>query len=348
MKNIFILTIGLFGFGFCGMAQPFDVVWTDLVNVTADGNSLTKTGPAGWNAGAFSENKLLAGSDGWVTTTITQTNTKRMLGLSEFNYNSSYTHINYAIYFINDGTIKVYSNGTNLGSFGPYSNNDVFSIERIGSIISFKKNGTEFYNISNGSQADLYVDVTISPVGGMISNVQTSFDSDGNGDPGTPGGGTSGTSLWSENGTDIYYNTGNVGIGNDAPTSLLHITTAAATDKGLTIESGGNTNFQVMGDGRVFAREVEVTLANFPDYVFAKDYYLMPLSELKKYIKDNHHLPNIPSAKEVEENGMGMGELNLKQVEKIEELTLYILQLDERLQKLEAENAALKQQLKKD
>ena len=68
------------------MAQPFDVVWTDLVNVTADGNSLTKTGPAGWNAGAFSENKLLAGSDGWVTTTITQTNTKRMLGLSEFNY----------------------------------------------------------------------------------------------------------------------------------------------------------------------------------------------------------------------------------------------------------------------
>ena len=128
----------------------------------------------------------------------------------------------------------------------------------------------------------------------------------------TGGSGTPGSSLWSENGTDIYYNTGNVGIGNDAPTSLLHITTAAATDKGLTIESGGNTNFQVMGDGRVFAREVEVTLANFPDYVFAKDYYLMPLGELKKYIETNHHLPNIPSAKEVEEKRHGHRRTQLK------------------------------------
>ncbi len=108
-----------------------------------------------------------------------------------------------------------------------------------------------------------------------------------------------------------------------------------AASTALAVSLNGTRNFQVMGSGKVFAREVEVTLNAFPDYVFEKDYDLLSLKELQQYIDENQHLPNIPSAQEVEENGIGLGELSLKQLEKIEELTLYILELNKRIENLE-------------
>lgn len=118
-----------------------------------------------------------------------------------------------------------------------------------------------------------------------------------------------------------------------------------ATTRAISVNLNGTRNFQVMGNGKVYAREVEVSLNTFPDYVFEQDYPLLSLDALRQYIGQNNHLPNIPSACEVEENGIGLGELGIKQLEKIEELTLYLLQLDERMKKLEAENATLKQQV---
>lgn len=103
----------------------------------------------------------------------------------------------------------------------------------------------------------------------------------------------------------------------------------------LAVSLSGTRNFQVMGSGKIYAREIEVKLGSFPDYVFEKDYKLMPIRELEQYIYSNNHLPNIPSAKEVEEKGLGLGELSLKQLEKIEELTLYILDLNKRIENLE-------------
>lgn len=108
---------------------------------------------------------------------------------------------------------------------------------------------------------------------------------------------------------------------------------------------GQKVNFYVRGDGHVFAREIEVSLDPFPDYVFAEDYELMPLKELETYIEENNHLPNIPAAEEVKEAGLGLGELSILELEKIEELTLYLLQLNERLESLESENSSLKQQV---
>lgn len=94
--------------------------------------------------------------------------------------------------------------------------------------------------------------------------------------------------------------------------------------------------FAVYGDGRIFGIEMQLKLENpWADYVFENNYPLMPLTELKNYVKNHKHLPNIPSAKEVEENGILVGEMNKLLLEKIEELTLYILQLEERIQKLE-------------
>jgi hypothetical protein len=101
--------------------------------------------------------------------------------------------------------------------------------------------------------------------------------------------------------------------------------------------AGNEINFVVKGNGEVFARKYTTTMNPFPDYVFAPSYRLMPLSELRTYINVNRHLPNIPTAEEVEENGVDLGEMNRLMMEKLEEMTLYILELEERISELEGE-----------
>jgi hypothetical protein len=126
--------------------------------------------------------------------------------------------------------------------------------------------------------------------------------------------------------TDMYFSgDGNVGIGTTAPGS-----------------------FKLAVEGKIGAREVRVTSTNpWPDYVFARSYQLPSLASLAQYIKENSHLPNMPSATEVQQNGIELGNMNTRIVEKLEELTLYIIELNSRLEKLEKENAALRNQLQK-
>jgi hypothetical protein len=92
-------------------------------------------------------------------------------------------------------------------------------------------------------------------------------------------------------------------------------------------ESTQSVNFRVKSSGFTYAREINVQLSGFPDYVFNKDYKLQSLESLEKYIKQNRHLPNVPTAAEVEKNGANLGELSRIQMEKIEELTLYVIDL---------------------
>lgn len=66
-----------------------------------------------------------------------------------------------------------------------------------------------------------------------------------------------------------------------------------------------------------------------PDYVFEKDYVLMPLDELRAFLASNKHLPNVPSAAEIERDGLNLGEFQMRLLEKVEELTLYTLQQHE-------------------
>lgn len=72
----------------------------------------------------------------------------------------------------------------------------------------------------------------------------------------------------------------------------------------------------------------------WPDYVFAKKYKLPTLQEVENQIKTNGHLVNIPSAIEVENNGVLLGEMNKKLLEKVEELTLYIIQMNKEIELL--------------
>ncbi len=97
-----------------------------------------------------------------------------------------------------------------------------------------------------------------------------------------------------------------------------------------------NTNFKVKSDGVVYSRELNVQLSNFPDYVFKKNYNLMSLKELENFIVKNKHLPNVPSANEIEKNGANIGELSKIQMEKIEELTLYIIELKKEIDSLKS------------
>ncbi len=86
-------------------------------------------------------------------------------------------------------------------------------------------------------------------------------------------------------------------------------------------------------DGKVVSEEVKVKIVDGPDYVFEKDYDLRSLEETETYIKNNKHLPEIPSAKEMEANGVQLGEMNMLLLKKIEELTLYVIEQNKKLLK---------------
>lgn len=97
-----------------------------------------------------------------------------------------------------------------------------------------------------------------------------------------------------------------------------------------TTDTKGHT-LAVNGD--IIAEEVLVASYNdWPDYVFANDYKLKSLEELEQFIQVNNHLPNIPDASEIKENGISLGEMDAKLLEKIEELTLYVIQLKKELE----------------
>jgi hypothetical protein len=124
--------------------------------------------------------------------------------------------------------------------------------------------------------------------------------------------------LWAVSGSNIYYNgDGNVGIGTTQPNAKLTVA------------------------GTVHAQEVIVDASvPQPDYVFEEDYDLRSLEEIEAFIQANKHLPGIPSASEVEDKGLNAGEMQAKLLEKVEELTLYTIDLKkqnvELLKKVEA------------
>ncbi|MBD80747.1 MAG: hypothetical protein CL840_17665 [Crocinitomicaceae bacterium] len=88
--------------------------------------------------------------------------------------------------------------------------------------------------------------------------------------------------------------------------------------------------------GKVIAELVRVKLkSDWPDFVFMENHDLMTLSELEKFIELNGHLPDVPSASEVEKEGIDLGEKNRVLLQKIEELTLYVIELEKRIEQLD-------------
>lgn len=108
---------------------------------------------------------------------------------------------------------------------------------------------------------------------------------------------------------------GNVGIGIDVPQAKLAV------------------------NGEIFSRKVKVTQTGWPDYVFHPSYELPSLEEIEKYIHQHHHLPDVPSAEEVGKNGLDLGDTQAALLKKIEELTLYMIEIKK-------ENEQMKKEIK--
>lgn len=120
--------------------------------------------------------------------------------------------------------------------------------------------------------------------------------------------------------TGLYMNlSGNVGIGTTTPDTKLAV------------------------NGTIHSKEVKVDLTGWSDYVFKLTYQLPKLSEIKSYIDLNQHLPDMPSATEVEKDGLNLGEMVKLQTKKIEELTLYLIEKDEKEKEQETTNKKLQQ-----
>ncbi len=93
--------------------------------------------------------------------------------------------------------------------------------------------------------------------------------------------------------------------------------------------------YKLAVNGSIKAKELVIETVGWPDYVFGENYHLMSLADIEKFIQLNHHLPNIPSASEIENSGIPVGEMQQKMMEKIEELTLHAIELNRRIEELE-------------
>ncbi len=122
-------------------------------------------------------------------------------------------------------------------------------------------------------------------------------------------------------------------------TKILHLSTKGNVGIGTTTP---DTKLAV--NGTIHTKEVKVDLVGWPDYVFANDYTLPTLKEVENHIKENGHLQNIPSAKQVEKNGIKLGEMNKKLLEKVEELTLYTIQQEKDINRLKKQEKRLERQ----
>jgi hypothetical protein len=124
-------------------------------------------------------------------------------------------------------------------------------------------------------------------------------------------------------------------------------------DERMTIGGGtiagnvgiGETNPQhkLAVNGTIKAKEVIVETTGWSDYVFADDYALQPLSEVEAHIKTNKHLPGIPSAAQVAEQGVSLGDMQARLLAKIEELTLHQIAQEKELAVLRSKVASLEQ-----
>ena len=149
-------------------------------------------------------------------------------------------------------------------------------------------------------------------------------------------------SLINHTATTDWSSASLIKVDRDYSRAISVVNTDGTEEEVFTIWGNGIVNAQ-----KIYAKEVEVRLDAMDkywfDYVFYEDYKLMSLSELEKFINTNKHLPEIPSEKEVKENGINLGEMQGKLLLKIEELTLYIIEQEKQLKDLQKQINELKQ-----
>ncbi len=149
---------------------------------------------------------------------------------------------------------------------------------------------------------------------------------------------------WLHQGTDLVFYTTNLIQNPNADNSVekMRITGAGNVGIGTTTPDS-----KLTVKGLIHAEEVKVDLnVPGPDYVFDENYPLLPLEETKAYVEQNKHLPGIPSSAEMQQNGVNLLEMNMKLLEKVEELTLHQIELMELLEEQRQRIQALEHKIK--
>ena len=132
--------------------------------------------------------------------------------------------------------------------------------------------------------------------------------------------------------------------GNSSTNSTLHFI-GTNDAQPLIFKTNGQKQAQLTIDGVFMARRIRVTQSGWADFVFDKHYLLPSLQDVEEYIQKNKHLPSVPSAGEIEKKGLDLGDNQTVLLQKIEELTLYMIQMNKEIESLRHENAELKKQV---
>jgi len=142
---------------------------------------------------------------------------------------------------------------------------------------------------------------------------------------------------WNHSDAGIKINgEGNIGIGTATPRNKLDVNGKIYCKSFEVTNPGGYTIMKITPNGYLWAQEIKVRQGDpWPDFVFNINYPLMSLSELQLFINTNKQLPSMPTEKEIIENGQDLGKMNTLLLQKIEEMTLYILEINKRLEIME-------------
>lgn len=136
-------------------------------------------------------------------------------------------------------------------------------------------------------------------------------------------GGDGGWKQWNEVWSSANFN----------PANYLPLTGGTITGKVFIGATTAQRDLDV--NGNIKTRKIKVTQTDWPDYVFDSAYRLASIKQVEKYIQQNKHLPDVPSAAEVQRDGVDLGNNQTVLLKKIEELTLYIIEQNKRMEMLE-------------
>jgi len=217
---------------------------------------------------------------------------------------------------LGDAAMAVSGNNVGIGTTTPGENNKLEVVGKLrvngeiyGSTILSFQDDTRF-SVTDSTVSDLNISPFSMPHYGIAA-------------PSTGGS----ADLWIAGNNGIRMFT----AGNKSP--RLSITNAGKVLIGTTLPDPTNALLTV--NGTIHAKEINVTVDIPADYVFQPAYKLMPLSQVEQFVKTNFHLPEIPSAAEITKNGLSVGEMQNKLLQKIEELTLYVIEQEKRIKQLE-------------